>query len=146
MNVSEAAWLRAIGLSEGVNVTVLRLAPWAARCTCASRAALSWPSTESSRVMSRSLPMTDAACVVALVGRPNAGKSSLFNAVTGGHAKVGNFPGVTVEVLDAKVKLSSGEHLELVDLPGVYSVEGEAIPRATRATRAAFWSYRRLGR
>src|SRR5438445_1710981 len=72
----------------------------------------------------------NAACVVALVGRPNAGKSSLFNAVTGGHAKVGNFPGVTVDVLDAKVKLSSGEHLELVDLPGVYSVEGDADPES----------------
>ncbi|MDP1829278.1 MAG: ferrous iron transporter B [Archangium sp.] len=69
-------------------------------------------------------------CVVALVGRPNAGKSSLFNAVTGGHAKVGNFPGVTVELLDAIVKLSSGEQLELVDLPGVYSVEGEADPES----------------
>lgn len=69
-------------------------------------------------------------CVVALVGRPNAGKSSLFNAVTGGHAKVGNFPGVTVELLDARVKLSSGEQIELVDLPGVYSVEGEADPES----------------
>lgn len=68
------------------------------------------------------------AAVVALVGRPNAGKSSLFNAVTGGHAKVGNFPGVTVEVLDATVKTSGGEELELVDLPGVYSIEGEADP------------------
>ena len=66
--------------------------------------------------------------VVALVGRPNAGKSSLFNAITGGHAKVGNFPGVTVELLAAEVKLSSNEHLELIDLPGVYSVEGEADP------------------
>lgn len=72
----------------------------------------------------------NASCVVALVGRPNAGKSSLFNAVTGGHAKVGNFPGVTVELLDAVVKLSSGEEIELVDLPGVYSVEGEADPES----------------
>ncbi len=69
-----------------------------------------------------------SACVVALVGRPNAGKSSLFNALTGGHAKVGNFPGVTVELLDAKLKLPNGEELEVVDLPGVYSVEGQADP------------------
>ena len=68
--------------------------------------------------------------MVALVGRPNAGKSSLFNAVTGGHAKVGNFPGVTVELLDAKVRLAGGEEMELVDLPGVYSVEGEADPES----------------
>ena len=72
----------------------------------------------------------NAACTVALIGRPNAGKSSLFNAVTGGHAKVGNFPGITVELLDAKVKLASGEVLELVDLPGVYTVEGEADPHS----------------
>ncbi len=69
-------------------------------------------------------------CVVALVGRPNAGKSSLFNAVTGGHAKVGNFPGVTVELLEAQVKALSGEWIELVDLPGVYSIEGEADPES----------------
>ncbi len=69
-------------------------------------------------------------CVVALVGRPNAGKSSLFNAVTGGHAKVGNFPGVTVELLDAQVRALSGELIELVDLPGVYSIEGEADPES----------------
>lgn len=68
--------------------------------------------------------------VVALVGRPNAGKSSLFNAVTGGHAKVGNFPGITVDVLDATIEIASGESLELVDLPGVYSVEGEADPES----------------
>ena len=69
-------------------------------------------------------------CVVALVGRPNAGKSSLFNAVTSGHAKVGNFPGVTVELLEAQVKALSGEWIELVDLPGVYSIEGEADPES----------------
>lgn len=68
--------------------------------------------------------------VVALVGRPNAGKSSLFNALTGGHAKVGNFPGVTVDLLKAQLELPAGEAVELVDLPGVYSVEGEADPES----------------
>jgi ferrous iron transport protein B len=68
--------------------------------------------------------------VVALVGRPNVGKSSLFNAVTGGSAKVGNFPGVTVEVLEGVVKTAAGEDLELVDLPGVYSIEGELDPES----------------
>lgn len=63
--------------------------------------------------------------VVALVGRPNSGKSSLFNALTGAHAKVGNFPGVTVEVLEAELKTPGGEALRCVDLPGVYTVEGE---------------------
>jgi ferrous iron transport protein B len=81
-----------------------------------------------------------AACVVALIGRPNAGKSSLFNAVTGGDAKVSNFPGVTVELLDAKLKLATGEELELVDLPGVYSVEGDADPDSDEGHTRQFLS------
>jgi ferrous iron transport protein B len=63
-----------------------------------------------------------APLVVLLVGRPNSGKSSLFNAVTGGDAKVGNFPGVTVDVLEAEVELPDGTHASVVDLPGVYSL------------------------
>lgn len=68
--------------------------------------------------------------IVTLVGRPNAGKSSLFNAVTGSHAKVGNFPGVTVDVLEALVTVSEHETLRFVDLPGVYTIEGEADPES----------------
>lgn len=71
-----------------------------------------------------------AATVVALVGRPNAGKSSLYNLLTGGHAKVGNFPGITVDVLEADVALPSGEPLRFVDLPGVYTVEGHPDPES----------------
>lgn len=59
--------------------------------------------------------------VVALVGRPNAGKSSLFNRLTGGDARVGNFPGVTVDVLSSRVK-HAGREVEVVDLPGLYSL------------------------
>jgi ferrous iron transport protein B len=66
----------------------------------------------------------------ALVGRPNAGKSSLYNALTGGHAKVGNFPGITVDVLEADVTLEGGEPLKVVDLPGVYSIEAFADPES----------------
>lgn len=65
---------------------------------------------------------------VALVGRPNAGKSSLYNALTGGHAKVGNFPGVTVDVLEAQLALTPTESILVVDLPGVYSVEAATDP------------------
>lgn len=71
-----------------------------------------------------------SAAAVALVGRPNSGKSSLFNALTGAHAKVGNFPGVTVEVLEADVTTPDGEVLRCVDLPGVYTVEGEVDPES----------------
>ena len=52
---------------------------------------------------------------VALVGRPNAGKSSVYNALTGGHAKVGNFPGITVDIMEAEVDLPSGTRARVAD-------------------------------
>ncbi|MFZ5441691.1 MAG: ferrous iron transporter B [Myxococcota bacterium] len=67
--------------------------------------------------------------VIALVGRPNAGKSSLYNALTGGHAKVGNFPGITVDVLESTLELGA-EQVRVVDLPGVYSVEAQTDPES----------------
>ena len=64
-----------------------------------------------------------AAPLVALVGNPNAGKSALFNALTGARQKVGNYPGVTVERHSGKLVLPDGRIVELVDLPGAYSLE-----------------------
>ncbi len=60
--------------------------------------------------------------LVALVGNPNAGKTSLFNALTGSRQKVGNYPGVTVERKSGNLKLADGATVELVDLPGTYSL------------------------
>lgn len=59
---------------------------------------------------------------VALLGNPNSGKSSLFNHLTGLNQKVGNFPGVTVEKRTGVCELENGERLEIVDLPGAYSL------------------------
>lgn len=67
---------------------------------------------------------------VLFVGRPNSGKSSLFNAVTGAGAKVGNFPGITVDVLEADLPLPDGSVARVVDLPGVYSL-ADASDEAT---------------
>jgi ferrous iron transport protein B len=71
--------------------------------------------------------------LVALVGNPNAGKSSLFNALTGARQKVGNYPGVTVERHSGRLSLPDGRPVELVDLPGAYSLEpaspDEAVTR-----------------
>jgi len=67
--------------------------------------------------------VTQAAPLVALVGNPNAGKSALFNALTGARQKVGNYPGVTVERHSGRIALDDGRPVELVDLPGTYSLD-----------------------
>jgi ferrous iron transport protein B len=59
--------------------------------------------------------------LVALIGPPNSGKSTLFNQLTGLRQKVANFPGVTVEHHIGKAKLNGRREVLLVDLPGVYS-------------------------
>jgi ferrous iron transport protein B len=61
--------------------------------------------------------------LIALVGNPNAGKSALFNALTGARQKTGNYPGVTVERHAGRLVLPDGRPAELVDLPGTYSLE-----------------------
>lgn len=61
---------------------------------------------------------------VALAGNPNAGKTTLFNALCGASAKVGNYGGVTVEVKKGEFFTPHGRRLELIDLPGAYSLEG----------------------
>ncbi|MGQ5700929.1 ferrous iron transporter B [Sandaracinobacteroides sp. A072] len=72
---------------------------------------------------------------IALVGHPNAGKTSLFNALSGARQRVGNYPGVTVERKTAAVLLPSGRAAELLDLPGCYSLTphspDEAVTRDT---------------
>ncbi len=60
--------------------------------------------------------------IVAIVGPPNSGKSTLFNRLTGLRQKVANFPGVTVEERLGRVKLDNHREVFLVDLPGVYSL------------------------
>ena len=64
---------------------------------------------------------------VALVGNPNTGKTTLFNAFTGLSQKVGNYAGVTVESLKGGMTLASGESVELFDLPGVYSLAAQSV-------------------
>jgi len=60
---------------------------------------------------------------VALLGMPNTGKSTLFNRMTGGAARVGNWPGITVELLSGKILLG-GDMVEIIDLPGIYDIHG----------------------
>lgn len=69
----------------------------------------------------------------ALVGDPNTGKSTFFNAWTGLHQITGNWPGVTVEKHLGQIKLPTGEDLTLVDLPGIYSLHAISIDESIAA-------------
>src|SRR5438105_32340 len=60
---------------------------------------------------------------VAIVGNPNCGKTTLFNALTGLRQKVGNYPGVTVEKKQGSCVLPDGRRVEVLDLPGSYSLQ-----------------------
>lgn len=60
---------------------------------------------------------------IALIGMPNTGKSTFFNRMSGASARVGNWPGITVDLMSAKVLLG-GHIVELVDLPGIYDLHG----------------------
>jgi ferrous iron transport protein B len=69
--------------------------------------------------------------VVALLGMPNTGKSTLFNRLTGGHAQMGNWPGLTVDLLRGRLPADADGHpFELVDLPGVYDLSGSSEDEA----------------
>ena len=70
---------------------------------------------------------------IALVGPPNSGKTTLFNTLTGGRQKTANYPGVTVERKSGSLKTPGGHPVEVLDLPGSYSLRArspdEAITR-----------------
>lgn len=64
---------------------------------------------------------------VALIGNPNTGKTSVFNALTGLKQKVGNYPGVTVDKKEGICKLSRGVKAYILDLPGTYSLNASSV-------------------
>lgn len=74
--------------------------------------------------------MTAAIPSIALVGNPNAGKSSLFNALTGARQKIANYPGVTVERKAGHASFADGRPLSLIDLPGTYSLTPASLDEA----------------
>ena len=63
---------------------------------------------------------------IALAGNPNSGKTTIFNALTGSSAKVGNYPGITVSLKSGEMFTPHGRKLKVVDLPGCYSLRGES--------------------
>lgn len=66
---------------------------------------------------------------IALIGNPNTGKSTLFNALTGLNQKVGNFPGVTIDKKSGFTSFQNKE-FEIIDLPGIYSLYPKSIDEA----------------
>ena len=64
---------------------------------------------------------------VALIGNPNTGKKSVFNALTGLNQKVGNYPGITVDKKQGICKLSRGVKAHILDLPGTYSLNASSL-------------------
>jgi len=78
-------------------------------------------------------PAREVTRYVAIAGNPNCGKSTIFNSLTGLRQKVGNYPGVTVEKKTGRFFGSHGEAMELLDLPGSYSLQirspDEAVAR-----------------
>ena len=63
---------------------------------------------------------------IALAGNPNAGKTTLFNALTGATAKTGNYPGITVSLKSGEMVTPHGRTVKVVDLPGCYSLRGDS--------------------
>ena len=69
--------------------------------------------------------MSEQRIVVGMAGNPNVGKSAIFNALTGGHQHVGNWPGKTVERAEG-IFQHQGREIRLVDLPGTYSLAAQS--------------------
>src|SRR5664279_4832398 len=86
-----------------------------------------------SPVVAAAPPSRDVTREVAIAGNPNCGKSTIFNALTGLRQKVGNYPGVTVERKTGRFFGSHGQQMNLLDLPGSYSLQvrspDEAVAR-----------------
>ena len=83
------------------------------------------PSSAGARLISRSARGAGASrpsLRLGLIGSPNCGKTTLFNALTGHRARVGNYPGVTVERREGS-SVVAGRHLVIIDLPGAYSLD-----------------------
>ena len=71
-------------------------------------------------------PVTGRDLRIALVGNPNSGKTALFNALTGGRAKVANYAGVTVERKEGFLTTPAGRRVSVLDLPGTYSLRARS--------------------
>jgi len=77
--------------------------------------------------------------LVALVGNPNTGKTLLFNRLTGSNARVGNYPGITVERRVARGELPGGVGVDLLDVPGAYSLSARSAEEQVAIRAVLGW-------
>lgn len=82
--------------------------------------------------------MDEQALSLALVGRPNSGKSTVYNTLTGGKAHVGNFPGVTVDILEGVCTLQNGSVARVFDVPGLYTLSEKVDADTDEGVARAF--------
>src|SRR5205809_4775748 len=76
----------------------------------------------------KSVKKVGAPVYVALTGNPNCGKTTVFNALTGLRARVGNYAGVTVERKEGRLRgTPEGSHIVILDLPGCYSLSPKSL-------------------
>ena len=80
--------------------------------------------------------------IVALVGNPNCGKTALFNALTGSRQKVANYPGVTVEKKLGRLSTPAGRSIQLLDLPGTYSLRARSPDEEDECGDGRSWTSR----
>ncbi len=74
--------------------------------------------------------MSEPEHTILLVGNPNSGKTSVFNRMTGASARVGNYPGITVERMEGSYYAGDGTRYRVVDLPGTYSLTARSLDEA----------------
>ncbi len=126
---SEASHIDVISVEEAEHLAVehnpssghfVSLCPGCGEKNCKFRQSIEVNSTEEDILM-RGAAEKRKEITVAFVGNPNSGKTSLFNAASGSHERVGNYSGVTVDVIKGSMYYK-GYHFTLIDLPGTYSL------------------------
>ncbi len=76
---------------------------------------------------------------IALMGNPNSGKTAIFNLLTGMNLKVSNYPGITVEMRRGTARISNDKTIEIMDLPGTYSLTPESMDEKIVAQQTLGW-------
>jgi ferrous iron transport protein B len=90
-------------------------------------ASVTTDTTPASTTRSRESKEAASPPLVLLVGNPNTGKTTLFNRLTGQNARIGNYPGITVERRSGSSRLDGNRLVEVVDLPGTYSLSARSV-------------------